>query len=84
MSGRSQGGKAKAKKVSKSVSAGLQIPVRRILSILKRGNYSKRIAVPPIVVRIGRTWFEFGLFGEKGSEKGPNCLHKVRFGYIKW
>jgi hypothetical protein len=40
-------------------------------------------AVPPIVVRIGRTWSEFGLFWEKGSEKGLNCLPKVRFGYRK-
>jgi histone H2A len=43
MSGRGQGGKAKAKKITKSVRAGLQFPVGRIHSHLKRGNYSKRI-----------------------------------------
>ena len=29
-------------------------------------------AVPPIMVRIGHTWFEFGFFLENWSEKGLN------------
>ena len=30
------------------------------------------VAVPPIMVRIGHTWSEFGLFWENWSEKDLN------------
>ena len=37
------------------------------------------LAVPPIMVRIGRTWFEFGVSWENLSEKGLNWWQKVWF-----
>ena len=44
MSARGKGGKTKAKGVSKSVKAGLQFPVARVLRLMKRGNYSNRVS----------------------------------------
>lgn len=43
MTGRGKANRAGKKRISKSVRAGLQFPVSRILGMLKRGRYSKII-----------------------------------------
>ena len=44
MSARGKGGKSRSKAVSKSVKAGLQFPVARVLRLMKRGNYANRVS----------------------------------------
>lgn len=44
MSGRGKGGKAKTAKRSKSNRAGLQFPVGRMHTLLKKGRYADRIS----------------------------------------